>query len=153
MKSRLSIALFSVFSLFIVTAPSHAFDFKSVANGPAILYDAPSYKAGKIFIAPRGMPVEVILTYGEWNKVRDFNGDMFWIESKVLGTKRNVIVTVPNAKIRSNPNDSANVVFSANKNVLLELIESTTQATSGWLKVQHIDGQNGYIKRTEVWGE
>ena len=147
MKFRLPLALLSVL---IITGQSYAFDFKSVANGPVVLYDAPSYKAGKIFIAPRGMPVEVILTYGEWNKVRDFNGDMFWIESKVLGAKRNVIVTVPNAKIRSNPNDSANIVFSANKNVLLELTEP---AASGWLKVQHIDGQLGYIKRTEVWGE
>lgn len=150
MKFRLSIALFS---LFILTGQSHALDFKSVANAPAILYDAPSYKAGKVFIAPRGMPVEVILTYGEWNKVRDFNGDMFWIESKALTSKRNVIVTASNAKIRSNPNDSASVVFSANKNVLLELSESTTAVASAWLKVQHIDGQSGYLKRTEVWGE
>lgn len=150
MKFRLLISLVSLPILLIITSSSYAFDFKSIASAPAILYDAPSYKASKTFIAPPGMPVEIILTYGEWSKVRDVNGDMFWLESKALSPKRNVIITVDNAKIRSQANDTASTVFSADKNVLLELIEPIA---SGWLKVQHGDGQNGYIKISEVWGK
>jgi SH3-like domain-containing protein len=133
----------------LLAGSCHALEFKSVANAPAILFDAPSGKGKKLFVAPRGMPVEVILTYGEWSKVRDASGGLSWLESKSLSTKRTVIVTVPAAKIRVNKDDGAQIVFSADKGVLLELAEPPA---SGWLKVNHRDGLSGYVKTNEIWG-
>lgn len=130
--------------------PVHALDFKSVGTAPAILYDTPSEKGRRTNIAPRGMPVEVVTTYGDWSKVRDANGKLTWIMSKALTAKRNVIVTVANAKIHVAADNNSTTVFSADKNVLLEL--SDPLAVSGWLKVQHRDGQSGFIKAAEVWG-
>lgn len=114
-----------------------------------ILYDAPSAKGGKLYVAPRGMPVELILTYGTWSKVRDVAGDLSWIESKDLIARRNVIIRVTNAKIRVAPDESSAAIFSADKNVLLEMAEAVN---AGWVKVKHRDGQLGYIKISEVWG-
>jgi hypothetical protein len=59
-----------------------ALDFKSVGASPAIMYDAPSEKGRRVHVAPRGMPVEVVLTYGDWSKVRDAAGTLSWIASK-----------------------------------------------------------------------
>ena len=129
---------------------SQAADFKSVAAASAILYDAPSMRGTKLFVAPRNMPLEVILSYGNWIKVRDASGDLSWIEDSMLGEQRWVVVTVANAKIRASGDDTASVVFSADKNVLLELQASDA---SGWIKVRHRDGQSGYVKASEVWGE
>ncbi len=126
-----------------------ALEYKSISAAPVVLYDAPSLKGGKLYIAPRGMPVEVILTYGAWSKVRDMAGDLSWVESKELVARRNVIVRVSNAKVRVMPDESSALVFSADKNVLLELAESTA---GGWIKVKHRDGQMGFIKISEVWG-
>lgn len=149
MKSlRLSVA--AGLALAFASGMAHALDFKSVGPAPAVLYDAPSEKGRKVFVAPRGMPVEIVLTYGDWTKVRDAAGDLFWVESKALVAKRNVIVNVANAKVRTSTDDSTPVVFSADKGVLLELAEP---AASGWLKVRHRDGQLGYVKATDVWGE
>ena len=134
----------------LTASGAHALDFKSVGAAPAVLYDAPSEKGRKVFIAPRGMPVEIVLTYGEWTKVRDASGDLFWIESKALTSKRNVVISAANAKVRANADDGAAVLFSADKNVLLELAEPLA---SGWVKVRHRDGQSGYVKATDVWGE
>ncbi len=39
--------------LLLATAASHAVDFKTVGANPAILYDAPSSKGGKLYVAPR----------------------------------------------------------------------------------------------------
>jgi SH3-like domain-containing protein len=128
---------------------AHALDYKTVGAAPAIMYDAPSEKGRRVFVAPRGMPVEVVLTYGDWSKVRDSAGSLSWVESKMLAAKRNVIVTAANAKIRAAAQDTSPIVFSADKNVLLEVTEPTA---SGWLKVKHRDGQSGYVKMTEVWG-
>ncbi|WP_394780179.1 SH3 domain-containing protein [Undibacterium sp.] len=135
--------------LSLLTGAAYALEFKSIGASPVILYDAPSSKGGKLYVAPRGMPVEVILTYGTWSKVRDMAGDLSWVESKELLARRNVVVRVANAKVRATADDAAAVVFSADKNVLLELAEP---AASGWLKVKHKDGQLGYIKASEVWG-
>ena len=112
-------------------------------------YDAPGAKGRKVFVAPRGMPVETILTYGEWTKVRDSAGDLFWLESKALTPKRMLVVKVANAKIRASADDGGAVAFSADRGVLLELAEPVT---SGWVKVKHRDGQSGYVKAAEVWG-
>lgn len=138
-----------VAGLSLLTGLAHALEFKSVGASPIILYDAPSTKGGKVYAAPRGMPVELILTYGTWSKVRDMAGDLSWVESKDLVARRNVIVRVANAKVRAAADESSSIVFSADKNVLLEMAEPVA---GGWLKVKHKDGQLGYLKVSEVWG-
>jgi SH3-like domain-containing protein len=146
-----SVRLISLFATTVLAAgAAHALDFKSVGASPAVLYDAPSGKGRKAFIAPRGMPVEVVLTYGEWTKVRDAAGDLSWVEAKMLSPKRNVIVNAASAKVRAAPEDSAALVFTAEKGVLLERADV---AAPGWVKVRHRDGQGGFVRATEVWGE
>jgi SH3-like domain-containing protein len=135
--------------LMLLATASHAFDFKSVGPNPVVLYDAPSLKGTKLFVAPRGMPLEVVLTYGEWVKVRDANGDLAWTEAKGLSAKRSVVAKVANAKVRASADDSAAAVMSVDKGVLLELVDP--QVTS-WVKVRHRDGMIGFIKATDVWG-
>lgn len=137
-------------SLLGLAGSAHALDFKAVGAAPVVLYDAPSEKGRRVAVAPRGMPVEVVLTYGEWTKVRDASGDLSWLQSKGLVARRNLVVSVANAKIRANPDDAAAVVFSADKGVLLELLDPVA---SGWVKVRHRDGQTGYVKAAEVWGD
>jgi SH3-like domain-containing protein len=133
----------------LAAASSQAYDFKTVGANPVILYDAPSTKGGKLFVVPRGAPLEVVLAYGEWLKVRDVNGELAWTEAKGLSAKRNVIVRTANLKIRATPDDAAAAVFTADKGVLLELSET---AAGGWIKVRHRDGLIGYVKQSEVWG-
>jgi len=135
--------------LLLATAASHAVDFKTVGAAPVILYDAPSAKGGKLYVAPRGMPLEVVLSYGEWVKVRDASGEMAWTEAKGLSAKRNVVARAANLKVRASPDDTASAIILVDKGVLLEMSE---QASSGWVKVRHKDGQNGYVKTSEVWG-
>ena len=135
----------------IMLAPAaQAADFKSVGAAPAIMYDAPSERGRKVFVAPRGMPVEVILSYGEWAKVRDVSGDLAWVEAKALDSRRHVIVNVAGAKVRSAADEGSQVVFNVDRGVLLELAEPIA---SGWLKVRHRDGQGGYIRAADVWGD
>ncbi|MGK5074320.1 SH3 domain-containing protein [Janthinobacterium sp. ZB1P44] len=135
--------------LLLATAASHAVDFKTVGAAPVILYDAPSSKGGKLYVAPRGMPLEVVLSYGDWVKVRDASGEMAWTEAKGLSAKRNVVARAANLKVRASPDDTASAIILVDKGVLLEMSE---QASSGWVKVRHKDGQSGYVKTSEVWG-
>lgn len=143
--------IISVFSLLTLAGslPAHALEYRSVGPNPVIMYDAPSLKGAKLYVAPRGMPVEVVFTSGAWSKVRDVSGEMSWVETKDLITRRNLIVKVANAKIRATADEAAPLVFSADKHVLLEMAEP---ASAGWVKVKHKDGQIGYVRISEVWG-
>ncbi len=129
---------------------AQALDYKSIGAAPAVLYDAPSLRGKKVFVAPRNMPVEVILSYGEWSKVRDASGDLSWVESRYLVPRRFVVVKTASAKVRNAAEDAAAPVFVAEKGVLLELAEP---ASSGWVKVRHRDGLSGFVKAGDVWGE
>jgi SH3 domain protein len=135
--------------LLAVSPAAVAFDFVSVAE-PAILYDANSLQAKKLFVATRYLPLEQVVVLDNWVKVRDVTGKLFWIEKRQLSSKRFVIVTVPLATVRRNPDDAAEVVFKATQQLGLEWLESTG---TGWVKVRHEGGSTGYLKSIEVWGD
>jgi len=135
--------------LMLASCTALAFDFKTVGPRSVILYDAPSAKGGKLYIAPSGMPVEVMLSYGEWVKVRDASGDLAWTEARGLSAKRNVIVRVAGARVRAAPEENAAVLMTADKNVLLELVDPEA---GPWVRVRHRDGISGYVKAADVWG-
>lgn len=130
--------------------PAQALDYKSIGAAPAVLYDAPSLRGKKVFVAPRNMPVEVILSYGEWTKVRDASGDLSWVESRLLAPKRFVMVKTAAAKVHTAADETSAGIFAADKGVLMELVEP---ASSGWVKVRHRDGQVGFVKAGDVWGD
>jgi len=130
--------------------PLQAADFKSIGAAPAVLYDAPSERGRRVYVAPRNMPVEVVLTYNDWSKVRDADGDLSWVESKALSNVRTVVVSAARAQIHAAADEASAVVFVAVKGVLLEPLEL---GRSDWLRVRHRDGQSGYVKAAEVWGD
>ena len=129
---------------------SNATEFSSVAPPYAVMYDAPTIKGRKLYIAPAGMPVEVVLTNGDWARVRDSAGELSWIKTGSLLPRRTLIVEVDQATIRASESESAPVVFTAAKWVVLDLAEPIR---SGWIKVRHRDGETGFVKASEVWGD
>jgi SH3-like domain-containing protein len=130
-------------------APAAPAEFRSVAPAAAVLYDAPSTKAKRLYVVSQGYPLEVVVAVEGWSKVRDAGGELAWIESRHLSEKRTVLVKVPLAQIRQSADESAPVVFQARESVVLELLES---APGGWLRVRHRDGQGGFVRATQVWG-
>lgn len=125
-----------------------ALDFRSVADAAAILYDAPSTKAQKLFVLSRDYPVEVVVKVEGWTKVRDDTGEFAWIENKQLSERRTVLVKSSSAEARQAASDTAALAFTAEKGVVFEFL----QLTAGWVKVRHPDGAVGFIKVSQLWG-
>ncbi|HEX9686982.1 MAG TPA: hypothetical protein VGA25_14145, partial [Burkholderiales bacterium] len=48
-------------------APAAAAEFRSVAESAAVLYDAPSAKAKKLYVVNLGYPVEVVVVVEGWS--------------------------------------------------------------------------------------
>jgi len=129
--------------------PAGAVEYHALGDKPAILYDAPSTRADRLFIASRWYPFEVLVKLDQWTKVRDSNGEVAWVENGALGAKATVLVTVPLADVRAAPKMESALVFEAYKQVILEVLEPPAD---GWVKVRHRDGQQGYIRLAHVWG-
>ena len=133
---------------FVMPVAAHA-EFRSVGEAVVVLYDAPSVKAAKLYVAGRNLPVEVIASDGAWVKVRDPFGGLSWIEGKALVARRTVFVNVPVADVRQRPEVTAPLAFQAQAGVVLELLEP---GQTGWARVRHADGATGYVRIGAVWG-
>lgn len=132
----------------LLPAAVHALDYRSVNVPRAIMYDTPSAKGKKLFVVSQFYPVEVIVDLGEWVKVRDKSGGLAWIESKQLVAKRMVVAT-EHLSAHETADAESPVVFKADKDVALELVDSSD---NGWIKVRHRDGLIGYVQANQVWG-
>jgi len=150
MKARNSLSLVALFALFYGASAAHAADYMSVSESSAILYDAPSLKAKKLFVVNRHMPFEQIVTLDNWVKVRDRSGALYWVEKRVLSSKRYVFALPPLLDVRAEPDSGAARLFQVRQQVALEYLESTG---TGWVKVRHQDVDVGYVRSTEVWGD
>ena len=131
-------------------------DFMSTADAATIVYDAPSARAKPLFVLGRDTPLEVIVPVEGWTKVRDAAGTIGWVDKRNLGERRSLVVRVPVADVRVNPDEAAPLAFRAEHGVLLELAEpatgATTTAVPGWVKVRHRDGQTGFVRIGQVFG-
>jgi Uncharacterized protein conserved in bacteria len=139
----------ALFVLLFGASVVHAVEYVSVSESNAILYDAPSIKAKKLFVVNRYMPFEQIVTLDSWVKVRDRSGGLYWVEKRVLSNKRYVFALLPLLDVRAEPDFGSPRLFQVRQQVALERIESTG---TGWIKVRHQDGNVGYVRSTEVWG-
>jgi SH3-like domain-containing protein len=139
----------AVLAAVALAAPAFAAEFRSIGENGTLMYDAPSVKAKKLFVASRSYPVEIVVNVDAWAKVRDQAGDLTWVEKKALSDKRTVVVTAPFADVRQSASEQSPIVFQAQQGVALELAEPQA---SGWLKVRHADGQVGYVKINQIWG-
>ena len=132
----------------VFSLPANALEFRSIAPAKAILYDAPSLEASKLYILSQSYPVELIVNLNNWVKVRDAAGALSWVESKSLSSKRTVLV-LTKTDIKSAEDPTSALVATVEKDVVLELL---ADRQNGWVKVRHRDGVTGFVQVTNVWG-
>jgi SH3-like domain-containing protein len=140
---------FAALAAALCALPVLGAEYRALGDRPAVLYDAPSTRADRLFVASRLYPFEVLVKLDQWTKVRDANGEVAWVENSALGTRATVLVTVPLADVRVAPDVKSDLVFEAYKHVVLELL---APPAGDWVKVRHRDGQEGFIRVAHVWG-
>lgn len=144
-------ALCAILAMLVVPGVAWSLEFRATAESATVLYDAPSLRAKPVFVISRDYPLEIIVNVEGWAKVRDASGALAWIEKKALTERRTVLVKAPQAEVLAAPEPSASVVFRAEQNVLLEILEMPA-AGSGWVRVRHRDGLSGYARLQQLWG-
>lgn len=135
--------------LALVAGTAFALEFRSVKETGVALYDAPNLSAQKLFVVSRYFPVEVLATQKDWSRVRDATGGIAWIPSAALSTRRTVLVTADKLAVRESADDKARVLFWAEKDLVLDMVEAPQ---SSWVKLKHRDGSSGYARINGLWG-
>ncbi len=130
-----------------VPLSSQAAEFFSVSE-PAVMYDSPSDKGKRTYVALRYTPLEVVVKLDAWVKVRDMDGHINWIQ-KALLTQTRMVQANTLATVRQSPAATAPVAFQVERLVALELLEANPP---GWAKVKHRDGTEGYARLEQLWG-
>ena len=129
---------------------------RATSEPATVLYDAPSARARPLFVYGRDVPVETLVSVEGWTKIRDAAGTIGWMPAKALSDKRVVVVRAGVADVRAAAEDTAPVVFRAERDVLLDVAETAQSPTAtlmpGWLKVRHRDGQTGFVRLSQVFG-
>ncbi len=126
-----------------------AVDYRSVGVPAAILYDAPSLQAKKLYLIKAQTPVEAVVKLDGWIKVRDAEGTLAWIEAGQLAPRRTVIVTAAQTPLRSEAREEAPVLIECGKWVVLDFVAA---AAPGWVQVKHRDGATGFVRANQIWG-
>jgi len=154
MKKRTAIVVCLLLFLFLFSTPYAALaEMLSVKGDKVNLRIGPGKQYRVKWEYGDGFPLQVIKKKGKWIKVKDFEGDSGWIYRKLLVNTPQMIVKANKGQekkinIRSGPGTKKKIVGKAYYGVVF----STLEQKSGWVKVKHDSGLEGWIKRSLLWG-
>jgi SH3 domain protein len=133
----------------LAPAAVSAQEYRSIGEPAAVLYDAPSVKAKRLWVLGRGYPVQVSVSIEGWTKVRDATGELSWVENRSLSTARTVLVRAAMGTVRDSPSEAGSVVLRVGRDVVLDMVEPPV---GEWVRVRHRDGAIGFIHVNQVFG-
>lgn len=120
-------------------------DKLNVRRGPGT-----SYKV--VFRIAQSYPLRVLdrvaADGSNWLMVLDYEGDRGWISGKLVTRSSQVITRLEKCNVRTGPGTENPIAFTTERGVLLKVISER----SGWLKVRHADGDEGWISAKIVFG-
>ncbi len=113
-----------------------------VRTGPGVRYPI------KWVYKKEGLPLEVILEYEVWRKVRDHEGAIGWVHQTLLSGRRTGIVTGESAiEIFQKPRIDSKLAAKVQPGVIMDLDACVT----GWCRVK-AGGYSGWAQRKNIWG-
>ncbi|MBI3457011.1 MAG: SH3 domain-containing protein [Candidatus Rokubacteria bacterium] len=122
--------------------------FVRVSAETANVREGPSLRHERLWEAYENDPLKVVTRSGRWLKVVDFEGYAGWIYAPLTDNQPAVIVTKGLVNVRSGPGTQHPVAFTARRGVAFRVLKEA----GDWLKVEHADGDQGWIYRPLVWG-
>ena len=95
----------------------------------------------------RALPIEIIAEYGQWRKIRDFDGSEGWVHKNLLTGRRSVLVTGAVRTLRHDPALDSEPLAQAEPGVIGRLLV----CEDGWCKIETA-GHQGWLPISNLWG-
>jgi len=107
----------------------------------------PDQQSDTLWQVEKYYPLLILEKKESWYRFKDFEGDVGWIHGSLVDDTPTVIVKVERANIRADAGTQYDLVFDAQKGTPFKVLEKKGR----WLKVQHADGDIGWIFNSLVW--
>lgn len=141
---RTTILLTIVLSLTCGSALAERLAIKSttanVRSGPGKNYDV-------MWQVEKNHPILILKKQGQWYQFRDFEGDIGWVHTSLVGKTSTVITNREKCNVRSGPSTKFKIVFDVGKGIPFQVLERKKK----WLHIRHADGDKGWIHQSLVW--
>lgn len=96
----------------------------------------------------KGLPVEIILEYDAWRKIRDFDGQVGWVHYTLLSGRRAAFALGESSlPLRKKPQEDSSVQAYIEPKALLEIRE----CDGSWCHA-NASGYKGWIAQKNLWG-
>ncbi len=143
-----SIRYFVILAIIVfVAAGAAASDRMAVKADKANIRAKPDLQSDTLWQVEKYYPLLILEKKGSWYRFKDFEGDVGWIHDSLVDGTRSVIVKVDRANVRTDAGTQYDLVFDAQKGTPFKVLEKKGR----WIKVQHADGDVGWIFNSLVW--
>lgn len=112
----------------------------NIRSGPGTAYDV-------LWKVETYYPLFIIKKSGSWYQFEDFEGDQGWIHKSLLKNIPSIITKKEKCHIRSGPGTGNRILFTVEKGIPFKVIKRE----NSWIRVQHADGDKGWIHKSLVW--
>ena len=133
--------------LFILPGFVFAQERLSVSAGIANIRSGPGTKYDVLWQGEQYHPFTIIEKQEDWYKIKDFENDVAWLHKSLLDKTEGVITKKEQCNIRSKPDTKSQIMFTVEKGVPFKVLERK----KNWIKIEHADGDIGWIYKTLVW--
>ncbi|MBU0971362.1 MAG: SH3 domain-containing protein [Proteobacteria bacterium] len=152
MEDRFFIRLFKYMlpvsiGMLILAGTGLANERMSVKTEVANLRSGPGEKYEVLWQVEKYHPLVVVEKKEDWYKIKDFEGDMAWVHSSLLGKIDGVITIKPGCNVRSQPETTGKLLFTVERGVPFKVLKHT----GNWIQIEHADGETGWIYKSLVW--
>jgi len=139
--------LSAIIAMMIIQGSALAAERMVVKAGIANLRSGPGTKYDVLWQVEKYHPMLIIEKKGNWYKIKDFEGDIAWVHKSLLGNIRGVITIKAKCNVRSQADKKSKILFTVERGVPFKVIKRKGE----WIKIEHADGEIGWIYKTLVW--
>ncbi|MCK5696479.1 MAG: SH3 domain-containing protein [Desulfobacula sp.] len=118
-----------------------------VKSGIANMRSGPGTKYDVLWQVEQYHPVIIVKKKGNWYKIKDFENDVAWLHKSLLGKIEGIITIKDKCNVRSKAATKSQVLFTVEKGVPFKVL----MRKGNWIKIEHADGDVGWIYKTLVW--
>lgn len=123
--------------------------FVSLASDKVYLRIGPGTKYPVLWEYQRkGLPVEIVMEFDVWRKIKDHEGTQGWVHKSLLSGKRTAISAHDDLiEIKRKPESKSRLMAYAEPKSVLSLEECMPQ----WCRIE-AQGYSGFVERKYLWG-
>ncbi len=140
--------IFAVMAVFMfLSGLARAETRLSTTSDIANIRSGPSTSCDILWQVEQYHPVIIVEEKGNWCKIKDFENDIGWIHKSLLSKTKSIITIKNKCNVRSKPVKQSRILYTVERGVPFKTLDQE----GNWIKIEHADGDVGWIYRTLVW--